>query len=154
MSTLVLNPAAAVPASAAAAAASSQLAADCEHFSKLCCNKAPSPHFLALFSRNQWNVKWPVYAKKGFYRLTSGRFNRAKCAVSARSRLNSPWLVGCFSLLCGRGGAKHTFTHLHHEWSLSAPNWLQVVQKSCRTPSSNAMHWWVRPVVCIFTFFF
>ena len=112
MSTLVLNPAAAVPASAAAAAASSQLAADCEHFSKLCCNKAPSPHFLALFSRNQWNVKWPVYGKKGFYRLTSGRFNRAKCAVSARSRLNSPWLVGCFSLLCVGGVERNTHLHI------------------------------------------
>ena len=70
--------------------------------------KPPSPHFLALFSRNRWNVKWPVYGKKGFYGLTSGRFNRAKCAMSGRSRLNSQWLDGCFgSCVCGRGEVKH-----------------------------------------------
>ena len=58
--------------------------------------KPPSPHFLALFSPNRWNVKCPFYGKKGFYGLTSGRFNRAKCAMSGRCRLNGPWLDGCF----------------------------------------------------------
>ena len=83
--------------------------------------KPPSPHFLALFSRNRWNVKCPFYGKKGFYGLTSGRFNRAKCAMSGRSRLNGPCLDGCFGS-CVWEACSETYQQLHHEWSLSAPN--------------------------------
>ena len=80
-----------------------RLAADCEHFWELCRNKA-LPRFLAMFSRNRWNVKCPVYAKKGFYRLTSGGLTAAKCAMSARSRLNGPWMVACLGSCSCYGG--------------------------------------------------
>ena len=109
-----------------------RLAADCEHFWELCRNKA-LPRFLAMFSPNRWNVKCPVYAKKGFYRLTSGGLTAAKCAMSARSRLNGPWMVACLGSCSCYGGRvrKHflflwevcseTCQQMHHEWALSDP---------------------------------
>ena len=97
-----------------------RLAAACEHFWELCRRNKALPRFLAMFSPNRWNVKCPVYAKKGFYRLTSGGLTAAKCAMSARSRLNGPWMVACLgSCSCYGGRVRKHF--LFPEWSLSDP---------------------------------